>query len=189
MDLRSDAEYYCSDYVIVGYATGGSCDSTDTNLWTEILGSSTGSIETSGTLSSSSTRTCLALLCNTASGCVFSYSKLQLTCTTETYDTLSDAVIAGIVIGCIVAVALSIVACAWCCKCCCFQQKVDLSQPQIVVTQPVMPMQAVATQPVVQMTRTTKPATPVQNFCSSCGKPITGPFCGNCGAASAAASN
>ena len=128
------------DYVQLGYATGDTCSSTDTNLWTEVLASLTGNVQTSGTLSSSSTRTCLGLICQTLSGCVYTYSKLQLTCTTET-DTLSDAVIAGIVIGCIVAVALSIVACAWCCKCCCFQRKEQPAQPGVVMMQPgyVMP--------------------------------------------------
>ena len=128
------------DYIQVVYATGDTCSSTVKNLWTEAYASSTGSIQTSGTLQSSSTRTCLGLTCQTASGCVSTYSKLQLTCTTET-DTLSDAVIAGIVIGCIVAVALSIVACAWCCKCCCFQRKEQPAQPAVVMMQPgyVMP--------------------------------------------------
>ena len=129
------------DYIQLVYATGDSCSSTVQNLWTEAYASSTGSIQTSGTLQSSSTRTCLGLTCQTASGCVSTYSKLQLTCTTETDDTLSDAVIAGIVIGCIVAVALSIVACAWCCKCCCFQRKEQPAQPAVVMMQPgyVMP--------------------------------------------------
>ena len=49
-------------------------------------------------------------------------------------------------------------------------------------------MQAVATQPVVQVTRTTKPAAPSHDFCSTCGKPVKSLFCGNCSAASAAAS-
>ena len=128
------------DYVTTGYATGSTCDSSDRSLYTVLNPSTTGSVESSGTLSSSTARTCLGLLCNTASGCVFSYSKLQLTCTTET-DTLDAGVIAGIVIGCIVAVALSIVACAWCCKCCCFQRKEQPAQPGVVMMQPgyVMP--------------------------------------------------
>ena len=132
------------DYVQILVATGDTCaaaadGSVDTTLGTEVLGSATGNVEVSGTLSSTSTRTCNWILCLSASGCVYT-AKVQLTCTTET-TTLDAGVIAGIVIGCIVAVALSIVACAWCCKCCCFKRKVQPAQPGVVMMQPayVMP--------------------------------------------------
>ena len=126
-----------ADYVTTGIATGSTCDSSDSSLYTVVIPSTTGSVESSGTLSSSTARTCLGFVCDTASGCVFSISKLQLTCTTET-DALSAGVIAGIVIGCIVALALSIVACAWYCKCCCFKRK---EHSAVVMMQPayVMP--------------------------------------------------
>ena len=129
------------DYVQILVATGDTCAAADDgNIGgyitraTEVLGSATGNVEVSGTLSSTSTRTCNWILCLSASGCVYT-AKVQLTCTTET-TTLDAGVIAGIVIGCIVAVALSIVACAWCCKCCCFKRKVQPAQPGVVMMQP-----------------------------------------------------
>ena len=127
VDRRSLATTGCGD----GYLSGsGSLNSAEMN----ILDCSTGNVEVSGTLSSTSTRTCIWILCLSASGCVYT-AKVQLTCTTET-TTLDAGVIAGIVIGCIVAVALSIVACAWCCKCCCFKRKVQPAQPGVVMMQP-----------------------------------------------------
>ena len=126
-------------------ASGDTCapladGSYDTSLWTEIRPPSTGNVEVSGTLSSTSSRNCFAVVCWISASCVYTFSKFQLTCTTET-TTLDAGVIAGIVIGCIVAVALSIVACAWCCKCCCFKRKVQPAQPGVVMMQPayVMP--------------------------------------------------
>ena len=133
------------DYVQILVATGDTCAAADDgNIGgditraTEVLGSATGNVEVSGTLSSTSTRTCNWILCLSASGCVYT-AKVQLTCTFESTTettTLDAGVIAGIVIGCIVAVALSIVACAWCCKCCCFKRKVQPAQPGVVMMQP-----------------------------------------------------
>ena len=130
------------DYVQILVATGDTCAAADDgNIGgditraTEVLGSATGNVEVSGTLSSTSSRNCFAVVCWISASCVYTFSKFQLTCTTET-TTLDAGVIAGIVIGCIVAVALSIVACAWCCKCCCFKRKVQPAQPGVVMMQP-----------------------------------------------------